>query len=250
MRVKRKIRELVRDESIYPRCSVDSDRVLAMVEALHAGRRFPPVTVDQKNRILDGWTRREAYLMEHGLDWEIDCVVRECRDDAEALKLSAKLNASHGLPLSRSDRVRCLRMASRFGVGAAAMAAVLGTTVSALKAMAQGRVAFAPRSSPRDAEGAPDKGPPSIPAPADRAHEEPLGEVVLSRTVEHLAGSVLTKEQAAANRRLSGVPQLKLVDDLILLLESGSLDQNQRLLERLRRLDELLDIVLASAPVA
>lgn len=259
MKTRMKVRNLIRDDSIYPRGSVDQDRVLLLCEAYRAKRRFPPVHIDQKNRLLDGWHRRECLVMECGLDAEVDCIVHQCRDDGEALKLAVKLNASHGLPLSRQDRARCLRMASRFGIGAAAMAAVLGTTVSALKARGEGRVAMAPRisssvtqlSSPVPHAMDVSVLQEHVEASGGTTDSEELQEVVLSRTVEHLAGEVLTDRQASANRQLSGLPQIKLVDDLILLVQSESLDRgNERLMERLEVLSSLLDSIFASAPVA
>lgn len=72
--------------------------------------------------------------------------------------------------------------------------------------------------------------------------------VPLKRTIsQQFAGRKLTKRQAEANERLSGMNQQFYANQLIELLESKMLDtEDEHLIERLRVLHGLLDEVLAA----
>jgi hypothetical protein len=238
--VKRKLRELVRDDTIHPRGGrTDPERVSLFREHIQAEEKFPPYHIDQRNRILDGWHRREAELAEHGKNWEVECIVVHCQDDGDALEAAVKLNAKHGLPLTATDRIRVIRMMRRYRQGVVSIAAALGITTASLKAQAEGRIARAPvqqarLQSPRPLAASPS---PSIPATPTETEE-----VVLSKPLEHLAGKTLTVEQATVNRSLGNWPQRRVVRELIAILEAGSLDANDgELMRDVQRLQSLLE---------
>ena len=70
--------------------------------------------------------------------------------------------------------------------------------------------------------------------------------IPLKRTISHFAGRKLNKHQEEVNSRSSGMQQSFYANQLIDLIESKLLDtSDEKLLDRLRKLNELLDDVLA-----
>jgi hypothetical protein len=75
--------------------------------------------------------------------------------------------------------------------------------------------------------------------------------VVLKPSFGHLAGEQLTQQQELANKHSGGHQASFYARMLIELLESGAIDENNRtLMERLRRLHELLSEFWAARKVA
>jgi len=71
--------------------------------------------------------------------------------------------------------------------------------------------------------------------------------VPLKQTIRHMRGRNLTKEQSAANDKLSGMNQSFYVNQLITLIESKLLDsEDEQLFERLKHLHGLLEELLVT----
>lgn len=121
--------QLVFNLDFYPRGEVDAERVSILVEALKAGQDLPPIIVDQKRRIVDGFHRARAYRLAFGEKAEIPCEVREYASDAELLLDAIAANAQHGKPLSNADRRKCVVLAERHGVTVEQLASVLNVRV-------------------------------------------------------------------------------------------------------------------------
>lgn len=68
--------------------------------------------------------------------------------------------------------------------------------------------------------------------------------VPLKKTIQHMAGKTLTTGQQKANEKLSGMNQSFYVNQVILLIENGLIDEKENLYERLRILQKLLNGLL------
>ncbi len=228
---KRKLSELVFDFDLYPRASVDAQHVAAMREAARAGATFPPYIVCAKTlRVVDGFHRGKKDRAEHGADCEVECIEKVYKNDGELFLDAMRCNASHGRGLTPFDRARCALRCKAFRLGTAAIAAALGVTPAALKAIGAGRVARAPAEPGR---------------PAGEQGEE----IIIKRSIEHLSGKALNANQVDANRRLSGMPPAFHANQLLLLLENDLLNlEDQSLSALLGRLHAALDEFLTASP--
>lgn len=96
-----KISEIVYEEKIYPRGKVDMNVVNQYRESID---KLPPLVVDGKNRLIDGYHRLLAYRQEH---YEtVDVEVFDCEDDGECLLEAIRRNATHGKQLSSMEKKR------------------------------------------------------------------------------------------------------------------------------------------------
>lgn len=104
--------DLVLDESLYPRRSVNLLWIGELVQHLRAGVTFPPVVVwNDGNQVLDGFHRTKAVERLKGPTGEIACEHFQCGTRAEAFLEACRLNADHGLPLNPVDMAHSIRMA-------------------------------------------------------------------------------------------------------------------------------------------
>jgi hypothetical protein len=211
--------ELVFDYSLYPRSVTDDAHVARLAEALRAGETFPPVVADRRSRrLVDGFHRVKAYL--RVLGDEATCTVewRDYPTEQELFLDAAKLNARHGLRISRLDEAHCMAVAIRLGIEPADLAAVLALTVEKYEALRQARFAV-------DANGEP---------------------VLLKRSNRHLAGTKVTAKQVKGNVKASGWRLTYHADQLINALESNLVDyQDATVVPKLERLHALLEKTIA-----
>lgn len=215
-----KIAELILDFDLYPRNNVDSHNVTAMVDALSAGIELPPVIIDRKSRrVVDGFHRIRAHRRFHGKDAEVYVVEKSYATDAEIFLDAARYNAAHGAKLDPCDRAHCIIIAERLQIPYAEIAGALHMPLDRVKSLRQTRVA-------KGSDGL------SIP---------------LKRTVAGFHGRRLTKRQQVANNKLSGMSQSFYANQLIELIESEMLDlEDENLIDRLRKLHDLLESVLVA----
>jgi hypothetical protein len=104
-----------------------------MKEAVKAGIELPPIIVNHDNRVIDGFHRTRAYRDLFGGDYEADVIVKHFKKDGELFCESARLNASHGLPLSPQDRAHVIYKARKMKVPWAALGSALGCDVNVLR---------------------------------------------------------------------------------------------------------------------
>ena len=212
---------VVLDFKLYPRGDVDSQHVAYLVEALAAGQELPPIIIDaESKRVIDGFHRVRACEQHLGKDCKIKVIEKSYHDEAEMFIDAMRLNAAHGRTLTRYDRVHCILKAEEFKIDMEQVADALHLTVETVGRLRVERV------GKLRAAGSP--------------------EIPLKRTIRHMAGRTLTKGQAEANDKLSGMNQMFYANQLITLIENDLLDvSNEALMEKLRKLGELLDGVLA-----
>lgn len=202
---------LVQDFKLYPRAQVDDYHVREMAESIRAGGKLPPVIADSKSkRIIDGFHRVRAHQKVYGANVKIAVDLREYPDEPTMLKEAMVLNASHGRNLTLYDKTRCLLLAQELGMERSVVSQALNITVERAETLLLERVAAS-------------------------------GEV-LKRTMHHLAGESLTKEQADHNRGpAGGMDQLFYINQVVALLETDSMDWARESVKvKLQRLSELL----------
>lgn len=214
-----KASELVEDFDLYPRGDVDSSHVLSLVQAIEAGTTLPPVIACKKTkRIVDGFHRRRALMRYYGDDVTIPVVLKTYKSDADLYAEAMSANAAHGRRLTSVDFSRAMTKGRALGMDDATIAKCLHLTIDKVTELVIDRSARCGKIT-----------------------------VPLKRTINHMAGKTLTKEQSSANDKLSGMNQSFYVNQIITLIESDLLDKSDgKLIERLRVLHGLLDEVLAA----
>lgn len=212
-----KAASLVLDFDLYPRNNVDSHNVRCILDAMKAGVKMPAVLIDKKSRrVADGFHRVRAVLLDDP-EGEIEIIEKDYKNDQELFLDAMRYNAAHGARLDPCDRNHCVIIAARLSIAIALVAGALHMPVEKLGNLQTHRTATV-------ASGL------SVP---------------LKRTLLHMNGKKLTKAQSDCNDKLSGMNQSFYVNQVIMLIENGLLDkEDEKLMERLERLDELLDTVL------
>lgn len=216
---KRKLADLVLDFDVYPRNSIDTHHASEMLDAMRNGAALPPIVICRKSkRIVDGFHRQRCYA-KLGIE-EVDVVEKDYKNDGELFLDSIRYNVGHGLRMDTADKTRCIIKAKDLRVDMTALASAMHFDKKRLGALRETRVATA----------------------GTLRHAVPL-----KRTIQHMAGKQLTKQQEEVNDSLSGMNQVFYANQLIRLIESNLLNiKDERLIERLRVLYELLDGVLAA----
>jgi hypothetical protein len=142
---KMKAIELVKDWNLWPRYeagNLDSTNVRRMREAMEAGIALPPIIASKKDfRIVDGFHRVTAYLAQFGDDVSIDVDLREYKNDAELFLEAARLNSSHGLPMTPKDKAHAIIVGRRYKIPPAALAEALGMLPEKMKEFLASRTA-------------------------------------------------------------------------------------------------------------
>jgi len=215
---KTRVAELVEDFGLYPRSQVDGSHVQKLTEALLAGQKLPPIVVDESGRIIDGFHRRRAVLRVHGDDADIEVEVRQYANDRERYLDTLRLNARHGKGITGAELTGAILKSEQFKLKPELVASALGIRTERVETIRQTKVAEVRQ--------------------AVTAHGK---KIPLKRSVYHLAGKTLTKKQAEAMDMLPGQPQPLLIQQLIRLIETNSLDlDDERVVTGLARLGDLL----------
>ncbi len=106
-----KTSDVIFDEKIYPREHEDMKLVEKYRGAIN---KLPPIVVDKKNRIIDGYHRLLAHRYEH-ID-EIEAELFDSDDDLTCLLQSLELNSGHGQQLSGVEKKKWARHLYNKGV--------------------------------------------------------------------------------------------------------------------------------------
>lgn len=202
------------------RGKVDPYTVRRYVLALRAGATFPPLVVAAGSLVLvDGYHRARAYDCIVGPSAAVPVEVVAYSSRKAMIEDALARNAAHGRPYDARDHAWIALLARRHRIGLPRVAELLGLDPRWLAAKVRRRTATA------DGEDVP-----------------------LKRTLEHLAGTALTPEQAACNEASGGMPLRYFADQVRLHVEAGAADLTHaptvRALARLR--DCLASLDLAS----
>ena len=95
----RKVNELIWRDKLYPRIKTCPTTVQKYAEDLEI---LPPVEINQRNEIIDGWHRWTAHKKQEAET--IKVIITETESDEELLELAIARNATHGLQLSQADK--------------------------------------------------------------------------------------------------------------------------------------------------
>jgi hypothetical protein len=214
--------ELVEDMDLYPRHAVDPVHVQSLVHALNAGATFPPIVADRTSkRITDGWHRARAYQRVLGRNASVDVELVPYESEAAMLVDAVARNAAHGRRLDAMDRTRCVMMLRKRGCTDMQIALAMQIPEKQVEKYVV-RVAKAPKSSGQTVPG--------------------TNTIVLKRSVAHLAGSTLSRNQAEVHAKLPGTSFLLVADQLLQGLLADMVNLSD---ERLRsKLEALRDALL------
>lgn len=217
--MKVKAASLIEDFNFYPRHHLDDYCIADYAKAMEAGAIFPPIIADKKsNRIVDGWKRRRAALKFGGDGVDIEVEFRTYRNDGEMLLDAISLNTIHGQRIERYDLQRCAILGDQFGLSADKLAAAMRVTLDHLDQI---------RAKLRSTRS---------------------GDVIANKQVGCELPMVISIKQADGIKRAGGGNQVFFVNQVINLIESNLLDtENERLMERLAHLHEVLAPVLERA---
>lgn len=213
-----KASELVEDFSIYPRNCVFDGHVYDLAEAIRSGAAMPPCVADKKSkRLTDGFHRRRSFIRVLGDDAPVEVMLVDFKSEADMVCDAIARNALHGRRLTTADIARCATLATKFRISRERMAGLLHVTRDKLKEITATR--FATGTG---------------------------GTVVLRRPMNHLAGRKLTKAQEKVAEHVGGQTAIYHANVLIKLIESKSLPDDERLVERLRQLHGFLEELLVA----
>jgi hypothetical protein len=219
--VKVKLSSLIKDYNLYPRAEIQSVHVGEILEAMKAGVEMPMIVVDAKtSRIVDGWHRVSAYeKLYDNPDAEIKVIKRTYPSEKEVWLDAMRLNASHGARLSAWDKARCIAKSNDLGIDEDEIAAALNITREKIDEIVKIKFGTSPDNE-------------SVP---------------LKQTTHHMSGHNMTKKQVAYNNTAGGMHQLFYVNQVITMIESGSVDwDNENLVAGLAKLGKLIDKTLAT----
>jgi hypothetical protein len=218
--VKVKLSSLIKDYNLYPRSEIQSIHVGEVLEAMKSGVKMPLIVVDAKTlRIVDGWHRASAYeKLYDNPDAVIEVIKRKYASEQEVWLDAMRLNASHGAKLSSWDRARCIAKSNELGISEDDIASALNITREKIGEIV--KIKFGTSGN----EG-----------------------VALKQTTQHMSGHSMTKKQVDYNKTAGGLHQLFYVNQVIAMIESGSVDwKNANLVAGLTKLGKLIDKTLAT----
>lgn len=217
--------ELVEDLDLYPRHAVDPTNVASLSLALESGAELPPIVADSKSkRIVDGWHRARAFKRVHGAGATVPVEWRKYKTEADLVEDAVRLNATHGRKLDAIDQTRAVLMLERLGVPLARIALTMHIPETRIEKLSC-RVA---QSKVQTSQTVP--------------HTKTI---TLKRSVSHMAGKTLTKEQANAHKGMPGTSFLLVARQLKTAILTGMLNtEDQRLMTELGELSAALRQIL------
>jgi len=221
--VRRFISGLVLDRALSPRERLGSSHVRQLAESIQAGATLPPIVVEREtSRVVDGFHRVEAYRRLRGPEALVEVLEKDYEDEAALFEDAMRLNSAHGSRLAPYDQLRCVAIAERLYIDPSRVARALSVRASyvgELKARRMGTELSSRAAIP------------------------------LKRTIEHMRGRALTREQMQANHKLGGQNQAFYVQQLIILLQNDLLDtEDEDLMARVGTLKALLSRVATPEP--
>lgn len=212
------IAALVLDETIYPRHTISMANVGAIAEAIQAGAEIPPILINARtNQVIDGFHRVRAFERLYGAEYEIGIIGKNYRDRRAMLSDAIAANVGRGQDLQRWDHLRCMQLADEVGMSINTLAKLLQWQPDRLVAYRESKV-----GTTLD----------------DR-------KVMLKRSLRHRIGKPLTRAQEEVNKTASGMPVLFHMNQIISLLQTDLMPEDEHVAQRLQELCELAQIWLA-----
>lgn len=191
---------------------------------MRAGVKFPPIAVGtietaedpEALYLIDGQHRLKAYDM-LGVK-EVEADINHYKSFGEAFEDAVRRNVPHGQPLTASEVTGVIKRLLEEGKDLAYIADILQMTVDDVKKFIDERLV-------------------KVEGGVWKVVREPV------RVVKH---RITTKKIAKAQSGLTGISQMKLVGDIVTIIEIGLLDvDNRKLMNRLEKLYDLLKTLLS-----
>lgn len=210
------------DETIYPRALYYWQTAYEYSEAIKAGAKFPPITVakiknlHEKYFLIDGRHRLEAIKMNKGKYISAEILKEMTKDQAyvEAIKR----NIIHGKRFNVSEKARIIAKLEDLNYKPAEISKLVQIPAEKLSTFVASRMTY------------------------DMAGEK----VILKSPLRHLAGKNTNKNIEYIQAPISsGQSQIKILNDLINLLENNLIDKkNKQVKIRLKRISVLINKTL------
>lgn len=237
-----KLSQIVFDGSLYPRVELSQYNIASLVEKMRAGTVLDPICVEEGTlRIVDGAHRWKAYQQFSDSDLEVRVAIYRYNSELNLFRHAIKLNLQHGIRLSRQDQTLVAWKLMERGLADDEIGTALGLTDKSVQDL-KSRWAWGGELSKKDQDIRKVDGGGMLRDPSGRA-VGPKGELVpLKGSTRHLGGATLNPAQVEANDKILGVPQLRIINDVIRMIEGGILDSaNPRVIERLKKLGGLIE---------
>ena len=199
--------KIIVDETLYPRYNESPATITAYAEQMRGGAQFPPVKINQDNKLIDGKHRLEAYDL-NGIK-QIPFIRERTKDDVDFFRRAMTANSHHGQRYTGIDYANMVLKGRALGISDDEIAKLVYVTPGFLQEATRDWFALNSKSQ----------------------------QVAIKRTIRHMRGRKLTAGQVEANKKLSGMNQSFYVNQVLLLLENDLIDtDNGPLLEKLHQL--------------
>lgn len=210
-------RELIKvDETLYPRYARSKGTINNYSEAIGSGAKFPPLEIDQNNRLIDGIHRLMAYDRNGIID--IPVKITHVANEVAFFEAALKANAHHGHRYTHIDYAHMVLKGQELGLSNFDIARLVYVTPGYLDEVTRDWFA-------RDKSGA---------------------LVPLKRTIRHMKGLTLTDEQLAVNKKLAGMHPSFYANQIVMLCDNDMIDtDSEATLAKLRELEDSVRQFLA-----
>lgn len=193
-----KIREIRMDPEIYPRTGTDWKTVYNYQLAMNAGSVFPPITVGRIEGfkglyLVDGWHRWRA-TKRRGEEF-IEAEVLRFGSKGKAFIEALRRNLGHGKPLSIYEKVRAIKRLEGLEFKMEEISQIIKIPMNKIEKLMIRKITLV--------RGA---------------------ELVLKSTVDHLGASADASVEEIQKKLHTGMSQVDLLSDLLILIENDFLD--------------------------
>lgn len=178
------LKDIVWDEEMYPRNSVDWLTVYRYIEAKRAGSTFPPIVVGRRAGIYVGIDGRHRYVADEKLKRPTIPVIVKRIKPALFFEESVRLNSAHGRPLSVQERVAAIVRLRQEGYADAKIAKVLWIPIVSVQKLVLDRVERLPLQGNKQIVR-------KAPVPKGRLQEEHDQQSLAARSQVHLLRQVV-----------------------------------------------------------
>lgn len=200
--IKIAIRDLIEREDVLSIRRPNAVVVSRYRQAMRNGDKFPPIVINERNEIVAGYTRTEAYRQEYGEEHVITATVKTFPTDADLLKFSVQDNTRHGLPLDGYSRKCAVVELSKQGVNVEEIGKLLGVSVKRVEEMG-GQVVYV-RGSGKKREMKP-----------------------IKHGLEHISGTTVTEKEYTEHREADrGVQARQNAQQLVRWIRNGWIDRD------------------------
>jgi hypothetical protein len=174
---------------------------------------MPPILIDKKtSTVIDGWHRYTAYERLYGPEYEIAVIAKTYRNRETMLADAVAANIGRGHDLTPWDYLRCVELAEQVGMP-------LETLAKLIQWRPERLVAYRDSKMGKTLD--------------DR-------KLALKRSIRHRMNKPLNEAQEAANEHLSGMSPMFHINQLVTLIETDLLpDDDPNLRSRLLHLAEI-----------